>query len=487
MTFHSPMFLFIFLPLFILIYWLCGKKLRNAWLMFASLFFYLWGEPLYFPVLVISIFVNHWLAGRIAGRLALQTSHRTWLVLGLAFNLGLLIGFKLTYTYWQPVVDALIRQNFDLPFASWRDYLQKLIRFPLGMSFYTFGMVSYLLDVASRRIQPEPSLSRLAVYVLMFPKVLAGPITTYRELGGQLKERFFTSAGMAGGMRRFITGLSKKVLIADQMGMLLDRGVMELPPGQLGSAVAWLLLVAYALQIYFDFSGYTDMALGVGQMLGFRLPENFNLPYTARSVSDFWRRWHITLSGWFRDYLFYPLERSRAVGRGLPQAANILLVFLATGLWHGLTLNFAAWGLLHGAAIAMERGAFGRWLGRAWRPLQHAYTLLIVLGGWLLFRTSSLPNAWAFLKVLFSFQSGQGVIPFSAFPPIQMTTWMALGIGIIFCTPLASWLANRLQGWLKRRQPAAVIARDLTLIGLLLLSLSFLASVSYQPYIYGAF
>jgi alginate O-acetyltransferase complex protein AlgI len=489
MSFSSPLFLFVFFPVVILLYLLVGKRWRNIVLIAGSLLFYLWGEPLYFPILMVSILVNYGISTWMEGCRQIEKSTKGILWIGITWNLGLLVFFKIIVIYWQPILkslEALTGVSFPAALGS---YLTKALHFPLGMSFFSFAILSYLIDLYFKRIHFERSIFRLASYVLMFPKLIAGPIARYRELAPQVDDRDISSANLAAGMQRFVIGLAKKVLIADLVGKVVDMGVLSQPVADLPTWVAWLVLMCYSLQIYFDFSGYTDMAIGLAQMMGFKLPENFNYPYAATSISDFWRRWHMTLSGWFRDYLFYPLERRRDGRGGIWQTVNVLLVFLATGLWHGLTLNFIVWGLWHGAAIALERSRFGSWLAKAWKPLRHLYTIIVVLVGWVFFRTNSLPYAFGYMKALFGGGNRGGFIPYSALPPLQTSDWLAILFGMLLLVPLFPWLRRKINAivQIEAGLPGLRWVKAVCLVGLLILSLAVLAASTYQPYIYGTF
>ena len=391
--------------------------------------------------------------------------------------------FKVYVTYWKELLSLGTVLGLPVPVSA-AVYLRKIVAYPLGISFITFQAVSYLFDVYKKRVEAESSLFRFSLYLLLFPKLIAGPIVRYRDLKAQLGERVFNAEGVAAGARRFIIGLAKKALIADRLSLVVDQGVF-FHLRELNTPQAWLVLVCYTLQIYYDFSGYTDMALGIGQMFGFQFVENFNYPYITRSISEFWRRWHISLSSWFRDYVFYPLERRRHGAVGIWQPLNILIVFLLTGLWHGITPNFILWGLLHGSAIALEGGAFGRWLKKSWRPLQHLYALLVVMVGWVFFRTSTLEQALVYLGVLSGFSAGAGNISFTVLPPLEGMGWVVLATGMIFSMPVRDWLYRLRPAWFSWR--GAGFLRDVLLLGLLVASVIFLASSSYQPYIYGKF
>ncbi len=464
-----------------MLYLLAGRRLRNAVLMAASLLFYLWGEPLYFPLILISILCNFYLGKWIERQRGQPTGKRTALILSILFNLGLLAAFKLFNGYWMPLLNwAQASLGLALPPEA-VGYIRKFVSFPLGISFFSFAMVSYAVDIDKKRSAAETSLLHFAQYVLLFPKIIAGPIVRYREIVGQLKERPLDVPSTAQGLRRFIIGLAKKILIADVLGAVVDGGVFDRALPGLSVGVAWLVMVCFTLQIFYDFAGYSDMAIGLGQVFGFRFVENFNYPYLARGVSDFWRRWHISLSNWFRDYLFYPLERLRHGTAGW-QAVNILIVFLATGLWHGTIVNFIIWGLLHGAALVLENGRFGRWLKQAPGVLVHAYTLAVVMVGWVFFRANSPAYALAFLGNLVGLGSGSAVLPYSIFKPVQTHTWLALIAGVLLAFPTFSGL----QKWMEAKETFEWL-RDAALLGLLLLSLVFLASSTYHPYIYGNF
>jgi len=294
-----------------------------------------------------------------------------------------------------------------------------------------------------------------------------------------------TTQNLAIGARRFIVGLSKKVLIADTLAPVTTK-VFALPITDLTTRLAWLGILCYTIQIYFDFSGYTDMAIGLGQMLGFKFVENFNYPYISKSISDFWQRWHISLSRWFRDYAFFPLERKRAGISHYSQQMNILIVFLLTGLWHGVTPCFILWGLLHGLAISLEVSKFGKWLKTTWTPFQHFYAMTIIIIGWVLFRSENLVYAYGYLKSMLGFSTGTRIIPFSALPIVETHTWLALIIGGLLSFPIFPALDRVL---FKAQQSQKVVAgigviRDVLLIGLFIVSITGIASSTFQAYIY---
>lgn len=316
--------------------------------------------------------------------------------------------------------------------------------------------------------------------------MISGPIVRYGEISDQIKERRLTFSSAADGARRFIRGMAKKTLIADQLA-LVDSSVFGNPSGLLPTPLAWLTILCFTLRIYYDFSGYTDMALGLGQILGFQLPENFNFPYIAKSISEFWRRWHMTLSRWFREYIFYPLERKRKQRAGNYQAINILFVFLLTGLWHGVTINFIAWGLLQGIIISMESSGVGEWLKKRWAPIQHAYFLVMIILSWLLFASPSMAFTLQFLKSLLGLQGTVSPLPYSVFPPVQPLTWIALVMGILFATPLFANMKAILLAKHEKSKFILQICGDVMFIGLFMFSIIILTGTSFQAYIYGKF
>jgi alginate O-acetyltransferase complex protein AlgI len=359
------------------------------------------------------------------------------------------------------------------------------ILLPIGISFYSFHAISYVVDVYRRDAIAQKSPVHAALYLLLFPQLIAGPIVRYRDLADQLKERVVTADDFAYGIRRFVTGLGKKLLIANTVAVAADA-IFKLPPAQWNAPLAWLALVCYTLQIYFDFSGYSDMAIGLGRLFGFRFPENFKHPYVADSVQDFWRRWHISLSSWFRDYLYVPLGGSRRA----PSRTylNLVIVFFLCGLWHGASWNFVIWGLFHGAFLVLERLGLSALLSRFPAPVRHAYLLLVVMIGWVFFRAETLPQALAFLMALVGF-GGAEPSPYAPAWFLHSELWLALVAGAVGSLPIGTWLLRaraRLAG-----PPALLSAADVAATGVLvfvfLVSVLQVASRSYNPFIYFRF
>ncbi|GAP19867.1 MBOAT family O-acyltransferase [Leptolinea tardivitalis] len=485
MNFTSPLFLFAFLPVTLTVYGIVGEKWRPWVFTLSSLAFCLWAGPLLFPVFLLSTLVNYFLGKRLQKDREKNNPTRQRLVGGIIFNLALMLGFKLLVAYGPDWVSALKNAWPGSGFARLEPYLLKSIALPVGISFYSFQAVAYLLDIAAGRSPAADSLLYFTEYMSAFPKIVAGPITRYRQVFGQLGGRKFDLNRAGEGARRFILGLAKKAIIADRLSLMVDHGVFDQAMPNLSAPNAWLVLLCYTLQIYFDFSGYSDMAIGLGQIFGLQLPENFNYPYQAKSISEFWRRWHMTLSGWFREVVFYPLERKRAGGnRWLNQYTNVLIVFFLTGLWHGVTINFLIWGVLHGMAICIENSPAGKVLRKLPGVIQHAWALIIVMIGWVFFRSNSPAFAIGFLQNLIGLNPPAGTTPYSILYPPTASLWAILILGVVFSFPAANLISEIVQqatgirkNWLQ------------TLFSLILLAVSLIlvAGSTFQPYIYGNF
>ncbi|CAG4901400.1 MBOAT family O-acyltransferase [Paraburkholderia saeva] len=385
MVFSSIVFLGLFLPVTFVAYHLAPTRFRNALLALASIAFYAWGEPRFVILMLVSVVINFYSA-----RLLDQSKARR-AILSAAVTLNLLI--LALFKYGNFIVDNL---NVLLAPAGIPAITIKPIALPIGISFYTFHAISYLIDIYRRNAKPNTNIVEYSLYIMLFPQLVAGPIIRYKDIYTQLSKRAISFEDINAGIMRFTMGLSKKVLIANQFGMVADAG-FNTPADQLGALVAWACLLCYTLQIYFDFSGYSDMAIGLGRMFGFRFPENFNYPYSARSIQDFWRRWHISLSTWFRDYVYIPLGGNR---KGEARTLlNLWTVFLLTGIWHGASWNFVIWGAIHGFFLMLER--FARRLDIAVpRTTGQIYAILVVMLAWVFFRTSSLEQAAHYLLAL---------------------------------------------------------------------------------------
>jgi alginate O-acetyltransferase complex protein AlgI len=476
MLLGTPIFLFLFLPLALILYYFARDRFKAGIALLASLAFYTWGNPVLVVPMLALILLNYWFGRKIEEQRIANTSTRIWLNVAVLFNLGLLVFYKAFAGYGVELLNQGGRPQYAWIFQT-----------PLGLSYIAFQVISYLVDVHEEKCSSEKNLLTFALYILLFPRIIAGPITAYRNLREQLASPHTTAANMADGLRRFIIGLAKKLLIADQLAVLVDPA-FQLPSPNLMSTSAWLVIFAYALQIFFDFSGYTDMAIGLGQAMGFRFAENFNFPYIARSLSDFWRRWHMSLVGWFREYVFYPLEFARRKSRFLRQQTNILLVFALTGLWHGFTLNYLVWGAMHGLILGLELTRFGRWMKTVWAPIQLLYTLGIVLVGWVFFRSSDLGYAFSFLERMFIYSSSATLPVWADLSPIPNTFWIALLGGILFSVPIMPALGRKISVRMQTLPIAMVdgwaIVRDILFLLLFIFSILVTVNSTHQAYIY---
>jgi len=470
--FSSPIFLFGFLPLVLLLYFAArGLSARNAVLLVASLFFYAWGEQTFVLVLLASICANYLLGGRIER----GPGRRRWLAAAVAINLGLLAAFK--YAAFAVETINHVTGSFGLP-----AFHVVSVHLPLGISFFTFQALTYVIDVYRGEVRAAPSLLHTALYVSLFPQLIAGPIVRYGLIADELVVRVTRRGDFARGVERFVVGLSKKVLVANHLAVPADA-IFALPTSELTGPLAWLGALCYSLQIYFDFSGYSDMAIGLGRMFGLHFPENFAYPYVARSIREFWRRWHITLSTWFRDYLYIPLGGSR-YGH-LRTTRNLLAVFFLCGLWHGAAWTFVVWGLYHGAFLALERTRLGSALRRAPSILAHGYAAVVVMVGWVVFRADDLSRAAGYLQAMFGGAAGSGTIEHvGLYLTRDVAFWLL--VGVVGSTPAASRWAARLQGSAEAEAVGVVFA-PLGLALLFVASAAALAAGSYNPFIYFRF
>jgi alginate O-acetyltransferase complex protein AlgI len=480
MLFSSNVFLHLFLPLLLALYFLMPRAGRNALLLAASLLFYAWGEPALVLLMLASAAMN-WLFGRWIGESRGTRAHGWLLGGGVAVNLLLLGYFK----YAGFLVESL---NAMLGAMGIEPLAVPAVRLPIGISFYTFQAISYLIDVSRGEAQAERNPLNVALYIALFPQLIAGPIVRYVQVADELHHRRETTGEFAYGVERFVIGLGKKMLIANPLSIVADSA-FDVPAGQLGLPVAWLGIAAYTAQIYFDFSGYSDMGIGLGRMFGFTFCENFRYPYVAQSITEFWRRWHMSLSTWFRDYLYIPLGGNRC--GAWRNSLNLVVVFLLCGLWHGASWTFVAWGLYHGVFLMLERRGLGTLLERLARPLRHAYTLLAVMAGWVLFRANDFTHAVGYLKTM----AGLGRWTDAEFPIglfVNPGVALALAAAVVGSTPLVPWLGSLLdRADADRPMPAlseAVSAGRLAALGaVLVLSSAMLAAGTHNPFIYFRF
>ena len=457
MLFSSLLFIFQFLPVFFITYYIIPIRFRNLLLFIASLFFYAWGEPRFVILILISILINY-----IAGRLIEFFDHKvkvriTILVLAIIYNIGTLMFFK----YFNFIIE-----NINYIFNSDINFID--IPLPLGISFYTFQIMSYTIDVFRRDTKAEKSYINLGAYLCMFPQLIAGPIVVYTQVSEKLGKRSYHLKDMEEGLKIFILGLGSKVLIANNVGGLWDD-MAQLGYANLSMPLAWLGLLSFTLQIYFDFNGYSLMAIGLGNMLGFDFPQNFNFPYISRSITEYWRRWHITLSTWFREYLYIPLGGNRK-GK-LRTFINLFIVWATTGLWHGASWNFVFWGIYFFILLSLEKLFFKKWLDQH-VLISRIYTILAILLGWMIFAITKLEDIKIYFSRLFSFSLAEDWLYY------LRNYGIILIVGILFSTPF-------LKKWYQR-QKYKVLCNILLLL-IFLISIAYLVDAAYNPFLYFRF
>ena len=463
MVFSSIVFIFTFLPLVILAYYLAPVKLRNFVLLLASLIFYAWGEPVYLFLMLYSILFNYVMGLDIARQQEKGKTGKSSLILGVAVNL-LLLGFFKYYGFLAENLEQLL--SVKLPAVS--------LGLPIGLSFYTFQSISYLADVYRRKTGGQMNLISFGLYISMFPQLVAGPIVQYADIDAQLKKRVTSLERFGEGTRYFIGGLAKKVLLANNLGAVFEA-VTGL--GSLSVLSAWVGVLAYTFQIYFDFSGYSDMAVGLGKMFGFEFKENFHYPYCARSITQFWRRWHISLGSWFREYVYIPLGGNRvSVPRHM---GNLLAVWVLTGLWHGASWNFVLWGLYYGVLLILEKYLLHRVTEKI-PVLGTVYTMLLVMAGWVLFFSPAPGAAAEYLRTMFGL-SGAALTDNGGFYYL-LTSLVLFVLSWICSTPLPFRICDR--QWAEKRVKPGLL---LFYLGLFLTSTAYLIHDTYNPFLYFRF
>ena len=466
MVFSTPVFLFYFLVLTLLVYYLVPRKLRNVVILISSLIFYYWGEQTYVVIMFLSTaidFTHGLLVEHFKGKGQIKYAKMA-VASSMFFNLLLLLFFK----YWDFLASSF--QALGLNFIPVLG-----IHLPIGISFYTFQTMSYTIDVYRDDAKVQRSLVNFGTFVTLFPQLIAGPIIKYKDLGDQIDHRTHSPEQFASGVQIFVVGLAKKVLLANNIGKLWDT-ILALPARELTTAGAWLGVAAFAFQLYFDFSGYSDMAVGLGRMLGFEFMRNFNYPYIAKSVTEFWRRWHISLGTWFREYLYIPLGGNRVSKPRL--FFNLLVVWAATGIWHGASWNFLIWGLYFAVLLILEKAFLGKLLQKLPAALQHLYTLFLVLVSWAIFAVEDFGHMGAYLKAMFGLGGGltNDNVSYYFFSFLPM-----LIIAAVASTPLAAKLWKRLP-----EKPRLALLPILLLAGLVF-STAYLVDATYNPFLYFRF
>lgn len=477
MVFSSASFLFLFLPLVLTMYFLINKNFRNVFLLISSLFFYFWTETFHIKIMLIYIIINY-LFGIIIN--TVRDSQKKWyLTSAISINLLLLISFK----YANFIVDNL---NQILNILHLKSIHLNPVYLPLGISFIAFHSISYIVDIYRKKAPPQKDIFKFSLYICFFPQLIAGPIIRYHDIANQLIKRVVTSHDFVIGIQRFIIGLAKKMLIANTLGAVADQ-IFSIPCHHLTFGVTWLGIICYSLQIYFDFSGYSDMAIGLGKMFGFHFLENFNYPYISKSIREFWRRWHISLSNWFRDYLYIPLGGNR-VGASKTYL-NLIVVFLLCGLWHGASWTFIFWGLYHGMFLIIERTKAGEWLENLPNPIQHTYAILTIIIGWVFFRADSLNYSFSYILAMFGFGQGNNNI-YHADLYLNNFIVLALIIALIGATPCKNALSEMFSKFYIHLLQSNLIYNSVKffyLVFIFIFSIMQIAISTYNPFIYFRF
>ncbi len=473
MVFSSLLFLLRFLPAVLLCYYIVPRGLRNLVLFLFSLVFYAWGEPVYIVLMIVSILISY--TGGIVidymkkrGRVR---ASKAALIISILLSLSLLLFFK--------YADFAI-ETFNFLSGSSIEFLQ--LALPIGISFYTFQTISYIVDVYRGDADVQKNIISYGAYVVMFPQLIAGPIVRYKTIDTQLRSRKESVEEFAQGAQRFLIGLGKKVLLANNAGALWET-ISALPVSDLPVLTAWLGLAAYTFQIYFDFSAYSDMAIGLGHMFGFHFLENFNYPYLSKNITEFWRRWHISLSTWFKEYVYIPLGGNRV--RPLHHIANLLIVWLLTGFWHGASWNFVLWGLYYGVILILEKYVYGKYLDKLPKALQHIYCMLLVMIGWGIFVFTDFSEGLQFFQALFG-GFGAGLLN-SETIYLLLNNLILLVLLIMGSTRIPARIGEMISERLKDREAVASILRGLFFVAIFLLSIAWLVDESYNPFLYFRF
>ena len=472
MVFSSTLFIFYFLPVFLLVYFLSPPAFRNWTALLGSLAFYAWGAPVFIFVLIASSLADFYIARQIS-QLKDIVLRKRWLFISILLNLGLLAYFKYANFFVDNFNELLIL--LGLQPKNW-----VAVVLPIGISFFTFQKLSYVVDVYQQRALPLKRPVDVLLYICLFPQLIAGPIVRYHEIATQLqnREQNYNLNYRINGLFRFAVGLAKKLFIADVLGAQVHNAFQMEAIGNLSTPEAWVILLAYAFQIYFDFSAYSDMAIGLGKLMGFDFPENFNFPYISRSITEFWRRWHITLSNWMRDYLYIPLGGNR---RGAGRTFfNLWIVFLFSGLWHGAAWTFVLWGAYHGLFLILDRLFLQRWLDAIGKWVSIPFTFLVVLMGWVLFRAESMEMVTAFYSILLKGQLGAWSFP-SQF-------WFAFVLAFIFSfLPAIGKLSIWLDDFFHSLLNPTLITKGIFSLLILTLCFSEVAVNGFHPFIYFRF
>lgn len=472
MVFSSLLFLFRFLPIVLALYYIVPKRfvhIRNLVLFVASLLFYSWGEPRYVWIMIFSTVEDYSLGRFISWSMERENKlgQKLGLLTSITINLGILFYFKYS-NFFLDSLNHVAGSSFSF----------KEIVLPIGISFYTFQTMSYTIDVYRKQVPCQKNILAFGTYVALFPQLIAGPIVQYKTVSEELTHRKHSMDLFQEGVLRFVTGLGKKVLLANSIGSLSDK-VFAMSTSELPVATAWLGVLAFMFQVYFDFSGYSDMAIGLGKMFGFHFPDNFNYPYMSKSITEFWRRWHMTLGAWFREYVYIPLGGNRC-GRK-KQMLNIAIVWLLTGFWHGASWNFVLWGVYYGCILMMEKVFLLNWISKKPKWVGHVYSLFFILTGWMIFAIEDLQKLWSYTKVMFG---GSNVGFFDGSTIYYLYTNFTI---LLFCVIGSTNLPKKVAERVCRKENFRGVLEIVYLLFVLVIVLAFLVDASYNPFLYFRF
>ena len=470
MVFSSLTFLFLFLPVTLLIYYIVPGRFKNAVALIASIFFYAWGEPVYVFLMILSILFNYFSGIDIENNSDVQGLARRKLVFAVVVNVLILTFFK----YYGFIIDTF---NAIMPF----DIQFRELPLPIGISFYTFQAISYIVDVYRKKAEAQHNIINFALYISMFPQLIAGPIVRYEDIARQINAREHSADKFGEGVTYFIIGLGKKVILANTLGAVFEH-INEMSIGSFSVLTAWVGVICFAFHIYFDFSGYSDMAVGLGKMLGFNLKKNFDYPYVSKSITEFWRRWHISLSTWFKEYVYIPLGGNR--GDISFQIRNLMVVWALTGIWHGGAWNFVFWGVYYGVILCLEKFVWGQKLKTLPSFVQHIYALVIIMIGWVFFFSDSIGYGFSYIGVMLGIGASGFIDKMGLF--LIVTNWMLL---------LSAFLGSSKRGYLLIKSlyigfdsEKAMSIASVVVYGLIfLVTLTFLVTESYNPFLYFRF
>lgn len=469
MLFSSITFLFLFLPIMLAVYYIAPPQWKNLLLLAGSLIFYAWGEPVYIILMILSILLNYFCGMDIENKSENEAKAKRSLVFAITVNIVLLVFFK----YFGFLVESTNTLfGISIPYRE--------LALPIGISFYTFQEISYIVDVYRGKVKAQQSLVKYALYVSMFPQLVAGPIVCYGDIEKQLTERKISGRKLGQGAMLFIIGLSKKAVLANTLGKIFEE-ISSTSASNLTVLMAWLGCITYAFQIYFDFSGYSDMAIGLGRMFGFEFKKNFDVPYISKSITEFWRRWHISLSSWFREYVYIPLGGNHVtISRNI---VNLLIVWMLTGMWHGAAWNFIVWGIYYGVVLVLEKYVWGAIVDRWPSVLQHIYALVLVLVGWVFFFSPSLGAA---LRYLFAMVGGGAGFASKEVFFVILTHWLFYLLAVIGSTTLGSRMLRAILNVSENHTVRTVITL-VVFFGMLAISVAYLIADTYNPFLYFRF